>query len=129
MKKLQISFLHENITRLMDMISCWHVFLNILQLIFVLISLLFLWIVLMVTISTYRRNTFWSLLPWLLNGINPYLWGINVSSFITLFFLPIPYTREPWPLDGVELETLKEQHAKRNPEDLEIDYGTCLPLC
>nr|POE84015.1 hypothetical protein CFP56_54805 [Quercus suber]POF12550.1 hypothetical protein CFP56_62262 [Quercus suber] len=22
---------------------------------------------------------------------------------------------EPWPLDGMEFETLKEQHAKRNP--------------
>jgi hypothetical protein len=31
---------------------------------------------------------------------------------------------EPWPLDGMKFETLKEQHAKRNPEDLEIDYGT-----
>ena len=37
----------------------------------------------------------------------------------------MPWTREPWPLDDIELETLKEQHAKRNPEDLEIDYGTC----
>ncbi|KAM5571244.1 hypothetical protein ABKV19_011718 [Rosa sericea] len=30
--------------------------------------------------------------------------------------------REPWPLDGVKFETLKEQHAKRTLEDLEIDY-------
>lgn len=30
--------------------------------------------------------------------------------------------REAWPLDGMEFETLKEQHAKRNPEDLIIDY-------
>lgn len=30
--------------------------------------------------------------------------------------------REAWPLDGMKFETLKEQHAKRNPEDLEIDY-------
>uniref|UniRef100_A0A2P2IV86 Uncharacterized protein MANES_01G053800 n=2 Tax=Rhizophora mucronata TaxID=61149 RepID=A0A2P2IV86_RHIMU len=29
--------------------------------------------------------------------------------------------RESWPLDGMNLETLKEQHAKRNPKDLEID--------
>ncbi|KAF8379988.1 hypothetical protein HHK36_027456 [Tetracentron sinense] len=28
----------------------------------------------------------------------------------------------PWPLDGLRFDTLKEQHAKRNPEDLEIDY-------
>ncbi|KAK2978654.1 hypothetical protein RJ640_019111 [Escallonia rubra] len=30
--------------------------------------------------------------------------------------------REPWPLEGMKFETLKEQHAKRNPEDLEIDF-------
>ncbi|KAF9602477.1 hypothetical protein IFM89_028491 [Coptis chinensis] len=29
---------------------------------------------------------------------------------------------ETWPLDGMEFDTLKEQQAKRNPEDLEIDY-------
>ncbi|KAK9275025.1 hypothetical protein L1049_022283 [Liquidambar formosana] len=29
---------------------------------------------------------------------------------------------KPWPLDGMKFETLKEQHAKRNPEDLEIDF-------
>ncbi|KAB2632956.1 methyltransferase-like protein 17 [Pyrus ussuriensis x Pyrus communis] len=28
---------------------------------------------------------------------------------------------EPWPLDGMKFETLKEQYAKRSPEDLEID--------
>lgn len=31
--------------------------------------------------------------------------------------------RERWPLDGVELQTLKEQHAERQLEDLEINYG------
>jgi hypothetical protein len=31
--------------------------------------------------------------------------------------------REAWPLDGIKFETLKERHAERNPEDLEIDYG------
>eukprot|EP00268_Persea_americana_P041615 TRINITY_DN4154_c0_g1_i5.p1 TRINITY_DN4154_c0_g1~~TRINITY_DN4154_c0_g1_i5.p1 ORF type:complete len:512 (+),score=109.55 TRINITY_DN4154_c0_g1_i5:430-1965(+) len=30
--------------------------------------------------------------------------------------------REQWPLDGMKFDTLKELHAKRNPEDLEIDY-------
>ncbi|KAF3321354.1 methyltransferase-like protein 17 [Carex littledalei] len=30
--------------------------------------------------------------------------------------------QEAWPLDGMKFETLKEQHAKRNPEDLIIDY-------
>ncbi|KAJ6833210.1 methyltransferase-like protein 17, mitochondrial [Iris pallida] len=29
---------------------------------------------------------------------------------------------EAWPLDGMKFETLKEQHAKRNPDDLIIDY-------
>lgn len=29
---------------------------------------------------------------------------------------------ERWPLDGMKFETLKEQLAKRNPEDLIIDY-------
>ncbi|OVA06321.1 Cytochrome c oxidase assembly protein CtaG/Cox11 [Macleaya cordata] len=27
-----------------------------------------------------------------------------------------------WPLDGMKFDTLKEQQAKRNPEDLEVDY-------
>lgn len=31
--------------------------------------------------------------------------------------------REAWPLDGVKFETLKEQLAKRKPEDVEVDYG------
>ncbi|EOY23955.1 Methyltransferases,copper ion binding isoform 3 [Theobroma cacao] len=36
---------------------------------------------------------------------------------------PCPHDgRESWPLDGIKFETLKEQRAKRNPEDLEIDY-------
>ncbi|OAY78496.1 Methyltransferase-like protein 17, mitochondrial [Ananas comosus] len=30
--------------------------------------------------------------------------------------------QEAWPLDGMEFETLKERQAKRNPEDLIIDY-------
>lgn len=38
-------------------------------------------------------------------------------------FIIVIMTREPWPLDGVKFETLKEQHAKRSLEDLEIDYG------
>ncbi|KAE9601544.1 hypothetical protein Lal_00040705 [Lupinus albus] len=36
--------------------------------------------------------------------------------------------REPWPLDGLEFETLKEERAKRNPEDLEIDYEDWLKI-
>ncbi|KAG4960013.1 hypothetical protein JHK87_036646 [Glycine soja] len=39
-----------------------------------------------------------------------------------------PRQVDPWPLDGMEFETLKEQHAKRNPEDLEIDYEDWLKL-
>lgn len=35
---------------------------------------------------------------------------------------------EAWPLDGVKFETLKEQLAKRKPEDLEVDYGILLHL-
>ncbi|XP_004511080.1 uncharacterized protein [Cicer arietinum] len=35
---------------------------------------------------------------------------------------------EPWPLDGITFDSLKEQHAKRNPEDLEIDYEDWLKL-
>lgn len=31
--------------------------------------------------------------------------------------------REPWPLDGMELETLAEQRTARKLEDPEIDYG------
>ncbi|KAF3434220.1 hypothetical protein FNV43_RR25323 [Rhamnella rubrinervis] len=30
--------------------------------------------------------------------------------------------REPWPLDGMKFETLKEQRTSRKLEDLEIDY-------
>ncbi|KAL9406643.1 hypothetical protein Peur_003615 [Populus x canadensis] len=37
-------------------------------------------------------------------------------------FTLLHLNRKPWPLDGMRFETLKEQHAKRNPEDLEIDY-------
>ncbi|KAK7243357.1 hypothetical protein RIF29_38150 [Crotalaria pallida] len=35
---------------------------------------------------------------------------------------------EPWPLDGMEFEPLNEQHAKRNPEELEIDYEDWLKV-
>lgn len=47
-----------------------------------------------------------------------YLWCD--TFYIISFFIS---SREPWPLDGMKFETLKEQHARRNPEDLEIDYG------
>jgi len=53
---------------------------------------------------------------------------IYVQHNLILIFVSslIPLTREPWPLDGITFDTLKEQQAKRNPEDLEIDYGTVL---
>uniref|UniRef100_A0A803LWN9 Uncharacterized protein n=1 Tax=Chenopodium quinoa TaxID=63459 RepID=A0A803LWN9_CHEQI len=31
--------------------------------------------------------------------------------------------QDPWPLDGIKFDTLKELRAKRNPEELEIDYA------
>ncbi|KAM3402743.1 hypothetical protein ACQJBY_006513 [Aegilops geniculata] len=34
---------------------------------------------------------------------------------------------EAWPLDGMKFDTLKERHAKRNPEDLIIDYDDQFP--
>ncbi|KAF6146018.1 hypothetical protein GIB67_033377 [Kingdonia uniflora] len=34
----------------------------------------------------------------------------------------VPLSQNPWPLDGMKFDTLKEQLAKRNPEDLVIDY-------
>lgn len=36
--------------------------------------------------------------------------------------------REAWPLDGMKFDTLKEMHAKRLPENLEIDEGECPQL-
>ncbi|KAK4400265.1 Rsm22-cox11 tandem protein 1, mitochondrial [Sesamum angolense] len=35
--------------------------------------------------------------------------------------LVLSLSREPWPLDGMKFETLKQMHAKRVPEDLEMD--------
>ncbi|QCD85675.1 S-adenosyl-L-methionine-dependent methyltransferase [Vigna unguiculata] len=49
-------------------------------------------------------------------------------SYVVFRRGPRPRQVEPWPLDGVEFETLKEQHAKRKPEDLEIDYEDWLKL-
>ncbi|XP_059662180.1 uncharacterized protein LOC132308177 [Cornus florida] len=48
--------------------------------------------------------------------------GFEDEKFCFVAFRRGQRPREPWPLDGMEFETLKEQHAKRNPEDLEIDY-------
>ncbi|CAK9169350.1 unnamed protein product [Ilex paraguariensis] len=48
--------------------------------------------------------------------------GFEDEKFCFVAFRRGQRPRETWPLDGMEFETLKEQHAKRNPEDLEIDY-------
>lgn len=48
--------------------------------------------------------------------------GFEDEKFSYVAFRRGERPREPWPLDGMKFETLKEQHAKRNPEDLEIDY-------
>ncbi|KAA8525735.1 hypothetical protein F0562_007590 [Nyssa sinensis] len=48
--------------------------------------------------------------------------GFEDEKFCYVAFRRGQRPREPWPLDGMEFETLKQQHAKRNPEDLEIDY-------
>lgn len=48
--------------------------------------------------------------------------GFEDEKFCFIAFRRGERPRAPWPLDGMMFETLKEQHAKRNPEDLEIDY-------
>ncbi|KAK3228124.1 hypothetical protein Dsin_007986 [Dipteronia sinensis] len=53
--------------------------------------------------------------------------GVPLRGFEDEKFSYVAFRRgqrpgESWPLDGIEFDTLKEQHAKRNPEDLEIDY-------
>lgn len=48
--------------------------------------------------------------------------GFEDEKFCFVAFRRGQRPRDPWPLDGMKFETLKEQHAKRNPEDLEIDY-------
>lgn len=48
--------------------------------------------------------------------------GFEDEKFCFVAFRRGRRPRELWPLDGMKFETLKEQHAKRNPEDLEIDY-------
>uniref|UniRef100_A0A5B7BD60 Methyltransferase-like protein 17, mitochondrial n=1 Tax=Davidia involucrata TaxID=16924 RepID=A0A5B7BD60_DAVIN len=48
--------------------------------------------------------------------------GFEDEKFCYVAFRRGQRPREPWPLDGMKFDTLKQQHAKRNPEDLEIDY-------
>ncbi|XP_009359576.2 methyltransferase-like protein 17, mitochondrial isoform X1 [Pyrus x bretschneideri] len=47
--------------------------------------------------------------------------GFEDEKFSFVAFRRGQRPREPWPLDGMKFETLKEQHAKRSTEDLEID--------
>ncbi|KAJ0049233.1 hypothetical protein Pint_14862 [Pistacia integerrima] len=54
--------------------------------------------------------------------------GFEDEKFCFVAFRRGQRPREPWPLDGMKFDTLKEQNAKRNPEDLEIDYEDLLKL-
>ncbi|GLU21230.1 hypothetical protein SLE2022_373800 [Rubroshorea leprosula] len=58
---------------------------------------------------------------------NP-LRGFEDEKFCYVAFRRGRRPQESWPLDGIEFETLKEQHAKRNLEDLEIDYEDLIKL-
>uniref|UniRef100_A0A2N9HRZ9 Methyltransferase n=1 Tax=Fagus sylvatica TaxID=28930 RepID=A0A2N9HRZ9_FAGSY len=59
---------------------------------------------------------------------DPPLRGFEDEKFCFVAFRRGQRPSEPWPLDGMKFETLKEQHAKRNPEDLEIDYEDLIKL-
>ncbi|CAF2039386.1 BnaA09g12120D [Brassica napus] len=48
--------------------------------------------------------------------------GFEDEKFCFVVFRRGQRPREPWPLDNIKLETLKEMRANRKPEDLEIDY-------
>ncbi|KAJ8527048.1 hypothetical protein K7X08_029525 [Anisodus acutangulus] len=48
--------------------------------------------------------------------------GFEDEKFCFIAFRRGERPRQPFPLDDMKFETLKEQHARRNPEDLEIDY-------
>ncbi|KAI3453344.1 hypothetical protein Pfo_010007 [Paulownia fortunei] len=47
--------------------------------------------------------------------------GFEDEKFCYVAFRRGTRPREPWPLDGMKFETLKQMHGKRIPEDLEID--------
>ncbi|CAA2956545.1 37S ribosomal S22, mitochondrial-like isoform X3 [Olea europaea subsp. europaea] len=47
--------------------------------------------------------------------------GYEDEKFSYIVFRRGTRPRGPWPLDGMTFETLKEMHAKRIPEDLDID--------
>lgn len=48
--------------------------------------------------------------------------GFEDEKFSFVAFRRGQRPRVSWPLDGMKFETLKEQHAKRNLDSLEIDY-------
>uniref|UniRef100_A0A7N0UG87 Methyltransferase-like protein 17, mitochondrial n=1 Tax=Kalanchoe fedtschenkoi TaxID=63787 RepID=A0A7N0UG87_KALFE len=48
--------------------------------------------------------------------------GFEDEKFSYVVFRRGSRPRTPWPLDGMELKTLKQKHANRNMEDMEIDY-------
>ncbi|EXC52362.1 Methyltransferase-like protein 17 [Morus notabilis] len=48
--------------------------------------------------------------------------GFEDEKFSFVAFRRGQRPKEAWPLDGVKFETLKEQLAKRKPEDVEVDY-------
>ncbi|KAI3691886.1 hypothetical protein L6452_31688 [Arctium lappa] len=54
------------------------------------------------------------------NGVP--LRGFEDEKFCYIVFRRGPRPSEAWPLDGMKFDTLKEQNAKLNPEDLESDY-------
>ncbi|KAL0372925.1 UNVERIFIED_CONTAM: hypothetical protein Scaly_0974100 [Sesamum calycinum] len=47
--------------------------------------------------------------------------GFEDEKFCYVAFRRGTRPREPWPLDGMKFETLKQMHAKRVPEDLGMD--------
>jgi ribosomal protein RSM22 (predicted rRNA methylase) len=47
--------------------------------------------------------------------------GFEDEKFCYVVFRRGQRPSKPWPLDGMEFETLEEQHANRNLQDLEID--------
>ncbi|CAI9771809.1 unnamed protein product [Fraxinus pennsylvanica] len=52
---------------------------------------------------------------------NNSLRGFEDEKFSYIVFRRGTRPRGPWPLDGMKFETLKEIHAKRIPDDLDID--------
>ncbi|KAH9616987.1 hypothetical protein KSS87_004310 [Heliosperma pusillum] len=56
--------------------------------------------------------------------------GFEDEKFSYVVFRRGKRPQEPWPLDDIKFETLKEMQANRQPVDLEMDYGELLyKLC